>query len=561
VRAGRPGSRGAWIALVLALAQTILLASTAWDKSDTADESQYLAAAATLWAHGDVSYLCGAPALPRWGTALALAVADGAAVAATPREEPIRYVTAPRTPERLRAVLFAARVPTIAVVVLGGLLLWSAARRFGATAAFVTHALWCLSPTVLANGSLAALDAWVAAAMCAVIWALFRVRERPTAGSAAAVGVACGAAAACKITALGVLPVAAFVLFGVAPRGRRGRALGAAALACAGTIWATYAFTVGAVHVAAPCEPNATSAAADAVLGPLPAPVWIEGMLFQIGHHRAAGHLGYLLGAVSRHGWWSFYLVCLALKVTIGVQLLALLDALAVARRPTREIVARSALWLAYPVGLLLVLSASGHQGGIAFLLPAAPFMMLWMGATAREVASTPRGRIAVLACLALGAIEALHVHPDYLMFFNLWAGGPSGGPRYLVHRDDWGQDDRNLAVWQREHGVARVFFAPYGSNAARWGVVADPVPCEPTEGVYALHAIEVHRPQFGLTPGCVDWLTVEPPDARIGSAIYLYTVDAARIARLRAARTTATPFWRSGPRPETDVAFPAAVE
>jgi len=555
VRGGRPGSRDAWIALVLALAQAILLASTAWDKSDTADESQYLAAAATLWAHGDVSYLCGAPALPRWGTALALAVADGAAVAATPREEPIRYVTAPRTPERLRAVLFAARVPTIAVVVLGGLLLWSAACRFGTTAAFVTHALWCLSPTVLANGSLAALDAWVAAAMCAVIWSWFRVRERPNVARAAVVGAACAAAATCKMTGLGVLPLAAYVLLGSAWRGGRMRLLVAASAAFVVGVWATYALSVGTVHVDAPCD----AAPLGLSFGPLPAAVWIEGVLFQF-HHRTAGHLGYLAGQVGRQGWWWFYLACLAFKVTIGAQLLALLAVAAVtSRRPRAELT--MGLWLVYPLGLVLALSASRHQGGIAFLLPAFPFAMLWCGAVTRNLVRSPRGRIAVLACLALGAIEALRVHPDYLMFFNLWAGGPSGGPRYLVHRDDWGQDDRNLAVWQREHGVARVFFAPYGSNAARWGVVAAPVPCEPTEGVYALHAIEVHRPQFGLTPGCIDWLTVEPPDARIGFSIYLYTVDAARIARLRAARATATPFWRSGPRPEADVAFPAAVE
>jgi hypothetical protein len=157
------------------------------------------------------------------------------------------------------------------------------------------------------------------------------------------------------------------------------------------------------------------------------------------------------------------------------------------------------------------------------------------------------RGRVLVLACLALGTAEALRVHPHYLMFFNVWAGGPTGGPRYLIHRDDWGQDKRRLAEWQQRHRVPRLYYAAYGPNAERWGIVADPVPCTPTAGVYALHAVEVHRPQFALAPGCVDWLTVEPPDERLGYSIYLYTVDDARLERLRAAPPTATPFWRSG--------------
>lgn len=49
--------------------------------------------------------------------------------------------------------------------------------------------------------------------------------------------------------------------------------------------------------------------------------------------------------------------------------------------------------------------------------------------------------------------------------------------------------------------------------------------------------------------PGCLDWLTVEPPDERLGWSIYLYRVDAARIARLAAKRGTVTPFARTGPR------------
>jgi hypothetical protein len=542
---------------VLAIAQAVLLASIAWDKSDTADESQYLAAAATLRANGDVSYLCGAPALPRWGAALALAAADGAAVAATPRAEPIRYVTAPRSPERLRRVLFAARVPTMVVVVLGGLVLWRAARRFGERAALVTCALWCLSPTVLANGSLAALDAWLAAAMCAVAWSWVRMRERPTLASAVVVGAACAAAATCKMTGLGVVPLAAGVVIGSAPRGTRVRLLASATLAFAIGVWAVYGFSVGTVHVDAPCEP----APLGLTIGPLPAPAWIEGILFQL-HHRTVGHLGYLAGRVGHDGWWWFYLVCLAFKVTVGAQLLAFLAvAAAVWRRGPEPM----SFWLVYPVGLVLALSASAHQGGIAFLLPAFPFAMLWCGAMTGGLARWRPGAIAVAACLVIGAAETLAVHPDELMFFNRWAGGPSGGPRWLIHRDDWGQDDRKLAEWQRAHGVARLFFASYGSNAERWGVVGDPVPCEPTAGVYALHAIEVHRPQFDLKPGCIDWLTVEPPDARIGYSIYLYTVDPARLARLRAERATATPFWRSGPAPKTvptsDVAFPPGVE
>jgi hypothetical protein len=292
-----------------------------------------------------------------------------------------------------------------------------------------------------------------------------------------------------------------------------------------------------------PCEPDGGR-----VVGPLPFPAWIEGLLFQLRHGRV-GHLGYLHGMVGMRGWWWFYLACLAFKLTVGAQALAALRGGAVVvRRPPRASLALDAMLLAYPLALLVFLSAGSHQGGVAFLLPAFPFVMLWAGHGIGDVvrAFGRRGRALMLACVALGAVEALRVHPHYLM-----------------HRDDWGQDDRRLAVWQRRHHVARLYFAAYGPNAARWGVVGEPVPCTPTVGIYALHAIEVHRPQLSLTPGCIDWLTVEPPDERLGYSIYVYTVDDARLARLRTERAVATPFWRSGAAPVRavpSVAFPERI-
>ena len=106
----------------------------------------------------------------------------------------------------------------------------------------------------------------------------------------------------------------------------------------------------------------------------------------------------------------------------------------------------------------------------------------------------------------------------------------------------DWGQDQRRLGVWQAENAVPRVFYTHYAGHPEGWGVRFEAPPCTATEGVYALHAVEVHRPRF-IAEGCLAWLTAEPPDDRLGYSIYLYTVDAAAAARL-AARADRRPFW-----------------
>ena len=65
-------------------------------------------------------------------------------------------------------------------------------------------------------------------------------------------------------------------------------------------------------------------------------------------------------------------------------------------------------------------------QRGIRYLLPAFPFVILWVAQAAARLAdeSGRAGRIFVAACLTAGAVESLAVHPHHLMFFNAWAGG-----------------------------------------------------------------------------------------------------------------------------------------
>jgi hypothetical protein len=552
------------IAVALALWQAGLLARTAWDKSDTADEPTYIAAAALLWAHRDYSFNSGAPVLPKWGFAAALAIVDPA-IGQTPPEwyrAGVHMLWSGR-PGRLRRNLFAARSATILVTVLGGLLLWSAARRFGDLAAAATHALWCFSPTILANGALATLDAWVTSMLCAVLWAAVRFWERPAPERAAAAGFFFGLAAAAKVSALGVAPV--ILVAGALALRRSARADGRPALrrslfcalsfaaAAFFTLWGLYAFTVGWVTSAA--FPWLRGWRPMRLIGPLPFPNWIEGLLQQV-TLGGAGHRGYLFGEARRTGWWWFYLAAFALKTTLGAQALAVARVVGWMRRlPARPELALDAALLAYPVLLFLAMSLGRTQIGIRYLLPAFPFAMLWAG---RGVVDLRRafGRVGLAvagACLLAGAAESLRVHPHHLMFFNLWAGGPEGGPRYFVVGDDWGQDQRRLGEWMRERQVPGIFYTYYCGMPQMWGINYRPPSCAPRRGTYALQAVEVHRPRH-IEAGCLDWLTVEPPDERIGYSIYIYQVNKERLDRLAASRGTDRPFWRSGsgpPEPE----------
>jgi hypothetical protein len=549
------------VAVGLALVQATLLARTAWDKSDTADEPTYIAAGALLWAHRDYTFNFGAPVLPKWGFAAALRVVDPT-IDDTPEEwyrAGIHMLWSGR-PGRLQRNLFAARCASILVTVLGGLLLWSAARRCGDVAAAATHVLWCFSPTILASGALATLDAWVTAMLCAVLWAAVRLWEAPTPTRAAQAGACLGLAIASKVTALGVIPP--LVVMGALALRRRARTHGPSprrdalcALAFAGAaflvLWSLYGFTVGWVSSAA--FPWLRNARPLHLVGPLPFPNWIEGLVQQLSLG-GAGHRGYLFGEARRTGWWWFYFAAFALKTTIGAQALALGRLVSWWKRPpSRRDLAIDAALLAYPVLLFLAMSLGRTQIGIRYLLPAFPFAMVWAGRGTDDLrrAFGKRGLAAAAVCVLAGTVESLAVHPHHLMFFNRWAGGPTGGPRYFVVGDDWGQDQRRLGEWMRERQVPGIFYTYYCGMPQMWGINYRPPSCTPRRGTYALQAVEVHRPRH-IEAGCLDWLTVEPPDERIGYSIYIYQVNKERLDRLVAARGTARPFWRSGLPPET---------
>jgi hypothetical protein len=459
-----------------------------------------------------------------------------------------------RSTEDLRRNLFAARLATVAVTTLGGLALWLAARRFGESTALLTHALWCFSPSVLAAGSLATLDAWVASLCAVVLLAAVRWIEAPTMARAAAVGLALGLAAASKVTALGLLPL--LVLAGAFWLRRRRRAesrpwagdvvrsSAVFAVACVLGLWTVYGFSVGEIEVGTDLGPGQR-------LGPLPFPAWFQGLYEQWQHGRG-GHLNYLFGEVAFTGWWWFYLAALALKTTLGAQALVLLRQGAWFRRPPeRRRLTVDLLLLSWPALLLVILSWGRTQNGIKYLLPAFPFFLAWVGRGIDDAARAfpAWGARAAVALFLLGASETLRLHPHHLMFFNLWAGGPEGGPRYLIHGDDWGQDLRRLVEVQKQRKLLPLYYTRYTGEPTKWGLIYDVPTCTPRPGWYALHAVEVHRPKR-IEAGCLDWLTVEPPDARIAYSIYLYKVDKKRIERLKAERDTPTPFWRSGPPP-----------
>ena len=545
------------LVLLLVLVQGGLLFGIALDKAETFDEPVYLFRSSWIFAS-----FPSPPAFwltPQWAFASALWIADPAGDHGRLDLGPGLTVLARTHPESWRRLLCTARFSTIVVTLAAGLWLWRAARRFGVACGLAAHALWVFSPTVLAHGGLVNMDAWAAAWSALLLLCGVRFVEQPSWARAAEAGIPLALAASTKSPALaGAAPlvlVMAWAILRQDPRGKdRSLALLQTATALGATfvlaLWALYAFSVGPVRRVA-LRPTGL-ADHGSTMGSLPFPVFIEALLTQ-STYGAQGKTSYLFGEVKKTGWWWYYLAVLGLKVTVSAQILFAARFYLLWRAPRAERRIDWALLLA-PCLLLLVLSFARAQGGVRYLLPAFPFALVFLarGLPEAEKRFGRRGSVAYALVLLLGVLESLSVYPHALMFFNVWAGGPASGPRYLVHGDDWGQDKRRLGQWQEDNAVPMLYYARNGGNPELWGIRSEPVPCVPRKGVFALHAEEVHRHGF-VAAGCLDWLTLEPPDDRLGYSIYLYVVDKERLRRLRSTCATPRPFWRSGEGPPCD--------
>jgi hypothetical protein len=141
---------------------------------------------------------------------------------------------------------------------------------------------------------------------------------------------------------------------------------------------------------------------------------------------------------------------------------------------------------------------------------------------------------------------ECARIAPDYLAFFNEFAGGPGRGPEYLVDSNiDWGQDVKKLGLWLEAHNGgkrrARVYY--FGNAQMRYYGIDEmgyPEPLDqkgwdaiddycvasvtPLQGVYV--------PLNSLAP-----LRMREPVAKIGWSMYVYDLHKPKTAA--AARLT----------------------
>ena len=408
--------------------------------------------------------------------------------------------------------------------------LWSR-RILGPAGAVLSLLIFSMTPTVLAHAGLSTTDMGVTACFAAATYASVRLLENPSPKTSLWFGIALGLMVLSKFSALAFYPAAAiaalaFWIYSTRPAASEFARLFAARLPWLGfaallsllIIWAGYRFSFGKT-VWIPFA--------------VPFPELYSGVKSVIDHN-ARGHLSYFLGELRTGGWWAYFPVLIAVKLPLGLLILA---AIGLWRRPARP--AGNWHWpfalaVTIPAAILVVAMSSRINIVIRHILPAFPFFaIIGAAGTLWLIQQRNRGNWALwTATAAVGwlAIGSLAAHPDYLAYFNALAGDEP--ERIVVDSDlDWGQDIKRLGQRLRELNAPAVAFTPSISiSLASHGFPphqqndAD----APAPGWNAVQVTHWKLNRMGLPvddPNGRTWPDVVKPAERVGRSILLYYV------------------------------------
>ena len=257
-----------------------------------------------------------------------------------------------------------------------------------------------------------------------------------------------------------------------------------------------------------------------------------------VARHDREGHpAAYLLGRMSKTGWWYYFPVAFAVKTPTAVLLLLLLSLLALIaglRQGHRFHRLRDLRFdwyvLVIPMAVFYIFSMRSQINiGLRHILPVYPFLFVLVSAIVLGSPFRKALHVVLAALVLLQIAENVRIFPHYLAFFNFPSGGPAHGTDYLLDSNiDWGQDLKKLGLAGRSrqsaglrpvfrHGLRRALPDPAEFASFDLGTrETSNLDCIGAISATILHDVYIQPGQFA-------WLRELKPIGNVGYSIYLY--------------------------------------
>jgi hypothetical protein len=385
-------------------------------------------------------------------------------------------------------ILFAARAMVMSVgLLLGVLVYWWVTEAKGQRAATVALALLLFEPNLAAHAGLATTDFGVTTFSFGAVFFLWRANRSWTWVNITAATAFFVLAVFTKFSALILLPILPALLLIASPSPRSSKlrqvAILTGALVLAGwcVAWLVYGLHYEPSRVAGSrIALHAVPAIAQTVPG------WTALVSFGDRLHLLPNALGqgflhaqslavsrpaFFAGEYSTQGWWYYFPAAILLKTPIVILLLFGIGVFVAFRRQPSSF----GVFLLIPTATFLAFAMTSNLNiGLRHVLPIYPFMVVLATMGVESVVSNMKRRdIGTVALVGLAALEFGVVYPHNLAYFNVLAGGPSNGFRYLADSNvDWGQDLERLKSWMNDRHVNHINLAYFGvAEPAYYGI------------------------------------------------------------------------------------------
>jgi hypothetical protein len=235
----------------------------------------------------------------------------------------------------------------------------------------------------------------------------------------------------------------------------------------------------------------------------------------------------YFMGDLGTRGWPLFFPVGLAVKTPLPFLILSFAGVLL----GLALYLPRGKLALVYPgvfAAIVLLSCVPAHLNlGSRHILPVYPLFAVASGVAIQAAWNARRhallGRIAIIAMLLWLAIDSAAAFPDYIAYFNQFAG--SRPERIFAESDiDWGQDLVLLKKAVDEAGIRNLYLADFATiDPALYGF-SNYTPLPHGVPVSGWVAVCIHR--LGFEPEDYAWLGPYPW-RMVGRSYRLYFVPA----------------------------------
>lgn len=589
-----------WSAFACIVAiHSMLLGWNAMRHSPAPDELAHVVSGLSHWQLGDFALYRVNPPLARMVATLPLSLSnvnwdlvyeDPGTSSRTEFGASIRYAHLLQYQSFLNLVI--ARLASISFSVLGAWVCYRWSKElYGPKAALVATVLWCFSPMVLGFGATVTPDVAAGSMGCLGFYLCHRWIRSGQVGDALVAGLGLGAMLLTKsvwLVAPGIFIIAWIAARSSSsiqtlsrPRFASGLLQLGAVLAIA---WVTFLSGYGFNGLFEPIGnfPNVASLLERVVgieidnrssrtnLSSLPMPLpdqFVRGVELTRSWASEDRQPAFMAGKFNREGgWWYYYFYCLAVKCTLGGQLLFVAACLYRVRLSIQRwwksasvrlslLACRHELLLVLPVVTVLLL-LSTHDGlnkHSRYLISILPMLVIWSSQIVNASSRALPNKL-ILACLSWTVCSSLAAFPHSMSYFNELVAGPKNGRFHLSNSNvDWGQDlihlkdklrqldckQLGLVCWGRfDPRILGIdfFLPPPSPEAQQYMATSDTEHRLLTPGLYAVSICQVQGYGFaapdgkgglGAGPhGAYQYFQEFEPVGTIGYSMLLYDIS-----------------------------------